>query len=79
MQRQRMKITAAGSRRRPNLKLGSLKNDHGNCKYENFTSSFGRLRQEIAPKSVPHVHNDSFSLFSQWNHGVAVVISQLTP
>ena len=24
-------------------------------KYENFTSSFGRLRQNIAPKSVLHV------------------------
>ena len=26
-------LTAAGSRRRQNLKLGSLRNDHGNCKY----------------------------------------------
>ena len=26
-----------------------------NFQYENFTSSFGRLRQNIAPKSVPHV------------------------
>ena len=29
-----------------------------NLKYENFTSSFGRLRQDIAPESVPHVHHD---------------------
>ena len=28
---------------------------HQNFKYENFTSLFGRLRQNIAPKSVPHV------------------------
>ena len=26
-----------------------------NLKCENFTSSFARLRQNIAPKSVPHV------------------------
>ena len=32
-----------------------------NLKYENFTSSFGRLRQKIAPKSVPHVQRDYFS------------------
>ena len=28
---------------------------HENLKYENFKSSFGRLRQNIAAKSVPHV------------------------
>ena len=39
-----------------------------NLKYENFTSSFGRLRQNIAPKSVPHVQHDHFSSFNQWNH-----------
>ena len=39
-----------------------------NLKYENFTSSFGRLRQNIAPKSVPHVQHDYFSLFNQSNH-----------
>ena len=39
-----------------------------NLKYENFTSSFGRLRQNIAPKSVPHVHHDYFSSFNQSNH-----------
>ena len=26
-----------------------------NFKYENFTSSFGKLRQKIAPKSLQHV------------------------
>ena len=36
-------------------------------KYENFTSSFGRLRQNIAPKSVPHVQHDYFSSFKQSN------------
>ena len=30
-------------------------------KYENFTSSFGTLREQIAPKSVPHVQHDYFS------------------
>ena len=41
---------------------------HQNLKYENFTSSFGRLRQNIAPKSVPHVQHDYFSSFNQSNH-----------
>ena len=36
-----------------------------NLKYENFTSSFGRLRQNIAPKTVPHVQHDYFSSFNQ--------------
>ena len=26
-----------------------------NLKYENFTSSFGRLREKIRPRGVPHV------------------------
>ena len=39
-----------------------------NLKYENFTSSFGRLRQNIAPKSVPHVQHDYFYSFNQSNH-----------
>ena len=39
-----------------------------NLKYENFTSSFGRLRQNIAAKSVPHVEHDCFSSFNQSNH-----------
>ena len=34
---------------------------HQNLKYENFTSSFGRLRQQITPKSVAHVQHDYFS------------------
>ena len=34
----------------------------------NFRLSCGRLRQEIAPKSVPHVQHDYFSSFNQWNH-----------
>ena len=42
------RFTAASSRCRHNLK------------YENFMSSFGRLRQNIAPKSVPHVQHDYF-------------------
>ena len=39
-----------------------------NLKFENFTSSFSRLRQNIAPKSVPHVQHDYFSSFNQSNH-----------
>ena len=35
---------------------------------ENFMSSFGRLRQNIAPKSVPHVQHDYLSSFNQSNH-----------
>jgi len=36
-----------------------------NLKYENFTPLFGGLRQQIAPKSVPHVQHDYFSSFNQ--------------
>ena len=50
------KFTAASSRCRQNLK------------YENFPSSFGRLRQNIAPKSVLHVQHDYFSSLNQSNH-----------
>ena len=50
------RFTAASSRCRQNLKC------------ENFTSSFGRLRPNIAPKSVSHVQHDCFSLFNQSNH-----------
>ena len=39
-------FTAVGSRCRQKFK------------YENFTSSFGRLRQKIEPKSMPHVQHD---------------------
>ena len=37
-------------------------------KYENSTSSFGRLRDKIATKSVPHVQHDYFSSFNQLNN-----------
>ena len=50
------RFTAASSRCRQNLK------------YENFTLSFGSLRQNIATKSVPHVQHDYFSIFNQSNH-----------
>jgi len=50
------RLSAASSRCRHNLK------------YENFTTSFGRLRQNIAPKSVPHVQHDYFSSFNQSSH-----------
>ena len=50
------RFTAAGSRCRQNLK------------YENLTSSFGRLRQKIAPKGVPYVQHDYFSSSNQSNH-----------
>ena len=39
-----------------------------NLKYENFTSSLGRLRRKIVPKSVPHVQHDDISEFNQSNH-----------
>ena len=48
------RFTAASSRCRQNLK------------YENLTWSFGRLHQNIAPKSVPHVQHDYFSSFNQF-------------
>ena len=38
-----------------------------NLKYENFTSLFDRLRQKIAPKSVPHEQPDYFSAIDQSN------------
>ena len=56
------RFTAARSRCRPNLK------------YENFTSSFGRLRQKGAPKSVPHVRHDYFSSFNQSNQSCGVFV-----
>ena len=39
-----------------------------NLTNENFTSSFGRLRQKIAPKSVPQVQHDYISSSNQSNH-----------
>ena len=35
-----------------------------NLSYANFIPLFGRLRQNIAPKSVPHVQHDYFSSFN---------------
>ena len=49
-------LTATGSRCRQNLK------------YENYTSSFSRLRQNIVAKRVLHVQHDYFSSFNQSNH-----------
>ena len=60
------RITAASSQCRQNLK------------YEKFPSSFGRLRQNIAPKSVLHMQHDYFSSFNQSNHWF-VVLSLMLP
>ena len=38
------------------------------CRQKTFTLSFGRLRQNIAPKSVAHVRHDYFSSFNQSNN-----------
>ena len=50
------RFTAAGSRCPQNLKI------------ENFTSSYGRLREKIAPKIVPHMQHDYFFTFNRSNH-----------
>ena len=50
------RFPAAGSSCRQNLKA------------ENFTSSLGRLRRTIVPKSVLHVQHDYFSSNNQSNH-----------
>ena len=50
------KFTAAGLRCRQNLE------------YENFTSSFGGLREKIELKSVLHMQHDYFSSLNQSNH-----------
>ena len=50
------RFTVVCSRCRENLKCG------------NFTLSFGRLRQGIVLKCVPHVQHDYFSLFNQSDH-----------
>ena len=39
-----------------------------NLKFGNFTLSFGRLRQRIVLKCVPHVQHDYFSSFNQLDH-----------
>ena len=36
-----------------------------NLRFENFTLSFGRLRQRIVLMCLPHVHNDYFSSLNQ--------------
>ena len=56
------RFTAAGSRCCQNLK------------YENFTSSFGRLRQNIASKSVLHDYFSAFIQSDQMFSGIAVAI-----
>ena len=50
------RFSAVGSRCRQNLT------------YENFTSSFGRLRQKIPSKRMLQVQHDYFSSFNQSNH-----------
>jgi len=39
-----------------------------NLKYENFTPSFARPRQNIAPKRMLHVQHYYFSSLNQSNH-----------
>ena len=39
-----------------------------NLGFANFTLSFGRLRQRIVFKCVPHVQHDCFSSFNQSDH-----------
>ena len=43
----------------------------------NFKSSFGRLRQKFAPKSVPHVQDDYFSSLNQSNHWFVTLLLSL--
>ena len=64
------RFTAASSRCRQNFKN------------RNFTWSFGRLRQKIAPKIALHLQHDYFSSFNQSIHrfvalsfAVVVVVS----
>ena len=38
-------------------------------KYENFTSSYGRLRQRIAPESVSHAYYDYLTIIPQARMG----------
>ena len=48
--------------------------------YGNFTLSFDRLRQRIAPKSVQHMHQDYISSFNQSNlRFVALLLPSHTP
>ena len=50
---------------------------HQNLKYEYFMSLLGRLRRKIAPKSVPHVQDDYFSLVIQSNHWLVALSLRL--
>ena len=50
-----------------------------NFKYENFSSSFGKLRQKIAPKSLPDMQHDYFSLFNQSNNSFVALPLLLLP
>ena len=50
---------------------------HQNLKYKNFMLSFSRLRQNIGPKSVPHVQHNYFSSFNQANHRFVVLLLML--
>ena len=43
-------------------------------KFGNFTLSFGRLRQRIVLKCVPHVQHDYFSSFHQSDHFFSGVV-----
>ena len=47
---------------------GNIENDRFTVACGNFTLSFGRLRQIIALKCVPHVQHDYFSSFNQSDH-----------
>ena len=44
---------------------------------KNFTSWFGRLHQNIAPKSVPHVQHDDISSFNESNHWFVALLLPL--
>ena len=46
-----------------------------NLNFGIFTSSFGRLRQRIVLKYVPHVQHDYWSSFNQSNHWFMAFIS----
>ena len=51
-----------------------------NLKFDNFTWSFGRLRQQIAPIRMPHVQHAYFSSFIQsylWFVALALLLSFL--
>ena len=43
-------------------------------KYENFTSTFGRLLQKIAPKSVPHEYFSSLNQSNHWSVALSLTL-----